>query len=88
MTREETQSEKIDTQKELLTFEEKHGRPVNFNLLFFLSTKNKSNFKKKLKQTKLEKDLMRPLYDHYRKVKRILTKNASVKFFEMFGIIF
>ncbi len=28
MSREETQSEKIDTQKELLSFEEKHGRPV------------------------------------------------------------
>ena len=28
MTREEIHSEKIDTQKELLTFEEKHGRPV------------------------------------------------------------
>ena len=28
MTRDETQAEKIDTQKELLTFEEKHGRPV------------------------------------------------------------
>jgi hypothetical protein len=55
MTREETQSEKIDTQKELLTFEEKHGRPV----------------------TKLEKDLMRPLYDHYRKVKRLITKPSG-----------
>ena len=29
MTREEIQSEKIDTQKELLAFEEKHGRPVS-----------------------------------------------------------
>lgn len=28
MTREEIQSEKVDTQKELLAFEEKHGRPV------------------------------------------------------------
>ncbi len=28
MSREEVHSEKIDTQKELLTFEEKHGRPV------------------------------------------------------------
>ncbi len=28
MSREEVQSEKVDTQKELLTFEEKHGRPV------------------------------------------------------------
>ena len=52
MSREEIMAEKVDTQKELLNFEEKHGRPV----------------------TKLEKDLMRPLYDHYRKVKRILTK--------------
>lgn len=55
MTREEIQSEKVDTQKELLSFEEKHGRP----------------------QTKLEKDLMRPLYDHYRKVKRLLVKSTS-----------
>lgn len=55
MTREEISAEKIDTQKELLSFEERHGRP----------------------QTKLEKDLMRPLYDHYRKVKRILSKNTS-----------
>lgn len=30
-------------------------------------------------QTKLEKDLMRPLYDHYRKVKRILSKYTSSK---------
>lgn len=30
MTREEIQSEKIDTQKELLSFEERHGRPVSF----------------------------------------------------------
>lgn len=52
MNREEIHFEKIDTQKELLAFEEKHGRP----------------------QTKLEKDLMRPLYDHYRKVKRLLAK--------------
>lgn len=29
MTREEIHAEKIDTQKELLTFEEKHGRPVS-----------------------------------------------------------
>jgi len=29
------------------------------------------------KQSKLEKDLMRPLYDHYRKVKRLLVKNNS-----------
>jgi hypothetical protein len=29
MTREEILSEKVDTQKELLAFEEKHGRPVN-----------------------------------------------------------
>lgn len=57
MHREETQAEKIDTQKELLTFEERHGRP----------------------QTKLEKDLMRPLYDHYRKVKRLLAKNPQLK---------
>lgn len=57
MTREEIQSEKIDTQKELLTFEEKHGRPIS----------------------KLEKDLMRPLYDHYRKVKRLITKPSSGK---------
>lgn len=57
MTREEIQAEKIDTQKELLTFEEKHGRPI----------------------TKMEKDLMRPLYDHYRKVKRLISKpNAKV----------
>jgi hypothetical protein len=56
MTREEIQSEKVDTQKELLSFEEKHGRP----------------------QTKLEKDLMRPLYDHYRKIKRLLAKSNSV----------
>lgn len=52
MNRDEIHMEKIDTQKELLAFEEKHGRP----------------------QTKLEKDLMRPLYDHYRKVKRLLGK--------------
>ena len=55
MTREEIQAEKIETQKELLSFEDKFGRP----------------------QTKLEKDLMRPLYDHYRKVKRILSKVTS-----------
>ncbi|RNA22132.1 FAM13A isoform X1 [Brachionus plicatilis] len=30
-------------------------------------------------QTKLEKDLMRPLYDHYRKVKRLLSKYTSSK---------
>ncbi|CAF0964844.1 unnamed protein product, partial [Brachionus calyciflorus] len=30
-------------------------------------------------QNKLEKDLMRPLYDHYRKVKRILSKYTSGK---------
>ena len=29
MNKEETQAEKVDTQKELLTFEEKHGRPVS-----------------------------------------------------------
>lgn len=57
MNRDEIQSEKIDTQKELLTFEEKHGRPI----------------------TKLEKDLMRPLYDHYRKVKRLITKPTNGK---------
>lgn len=34
MTKEEIQSEKIDTQKELLTFEEKHGRPVCFSINF------------------------------------------------------
>ena len=34
-----------------------------------------------IKQTKLEKDLMRPLYDHYRKVKRILTKNTPMVYF-------
>jgi hypothetical protein len=28
MSREDIQSEKVDTQKELLNFEEKHGRPV------------------------------------------------------------
>lgn len=28
MTREEISAEKIDTQKELLSFEERHGRPV------------------------------------------------------------
>merc|ERR1712127_730459 len=57
MTREEIQAEKIDTQKELLTFEEKHGRPI----------------------TKMEKDLMRPLYDHYRRIKRLISKpNAKV----------
>ena len=33
MTKEEVQAEKIDTQKELLSFEEKHGRPVCFNIL-------------------------------------------------------
>jgi hypothetical protein len=52
MTKDEISVEKIDTQKELLAFEEKHGRP----------------------QSKIEKDLMRPLYDHYRKVKRLLEK--------------
>ena len=31
MTREEIQNEKIDTQKELLSFEEKHGRPVKYS---------------------------------------------------------
>ena len=36
MTREETQSEKIDTQKELLTFEEKHGRPVIIYLIKYI----------------------------------------------------
>ena len=41
MTREEIQNEKIDTQKELLSFEEKHGRPVG--LLFFNLNKNKKN---------------------------------------------
>lgn len=29
MSREEIQQEKVDTQKELLSFEEKHGRPVD-----------------------------------------------------------
>jgi hypothetical protein len=28
MSRDEIHSEKVDTQKELLNFEEKHGRPV------------------------------------------------------------
>lgn len=28
MTKDEVQAEKVDTQKELLTFEGKHGRPV------------------------------------------------------------
>jgi hypothetical protein len=36
MNRDEIHIEKIDTQKELLAFEEKHGRPVNF-ISFFLS---------------------------------------------------
>lgn len=40
MTQEEIQSEKIDTQKELLTFEEKHGRPVKFFTQFFLRLVN------------------------------------------------
>jgi hypothetical protein len=36
MTREEIQSEKIDTQKELLAFEEKHGRPVSFYYRYYV----------------------------------------------------
>jgi hypothetical protein len=28
MSKDEIQAEKVDTQKELLSFEEKHGRPV------------------------------------------------------------
>lgn len=32
MSREEIQNEKIDTQKELLAFEEKHGRPVRIRI--------------------------------------------------------
>lgn len=81
MTREEIQSEKVDTQKELLAFEEKHGRPVGFNRKMPNILKSLLKLVKMLnllKQTKLEKDLMRPLYDHYRKVKRILSKNSSV----------
>ena len=35
MNRDEIHIEKIDTQKELLAFEEKHGRPVNFIFFFF-----------------------------------------------------
>lgn len=35
MNRDEIHIEKIDTQKELLAFEEKHGRPVNFFYFFF-----------------------------------------------------
>ena len=40
MTRDEICAEKIDTQKELLAYEEKHGRPVKLNkkLLFFMNT--------------------------------------------------
>lgn len=34
MNRDEIHIEKIDTQKELLAFEEKHGRPVNFISFF------------------------------------------------------
>ena len=36
MTRDEIQSEKIDTQKELLTFEAENGRPVCYFLLIYL----------------------------------------------------
>jgi hypothetical protein len=74
MNRDEMLAEKIDTQKELLTFEAVNGRPVS-----------KIDLKKKdfnqlniFKQSKLEKDLMRPLYDHYRKVKRSLSKMNNV----------
>ena len=35
MNRDEIHMEKIDTQKELLAFEEKHGRPVNHIFLIF-----------------------------------------------------
>jgi hypothetical protein len=31
MTKDEIQAEKVDTQKELLAFEGKHGRPVRLN---------------------------------------------------------
>jgi hypothetical protein len=78
MTREEVQNEKIDTQKELLAFEEKHGRPVriscssNFSSFYLIKFYH-------FKQTKLEKDLMRPLYDHYRKIKRLLANNSTVR---------
>ncbi len=33
MSREDIQQEKVDTQKELLNFEEKHGRPVTMSFL-------------------------------------------------------
>lgn len=54
MNREEIHFEKIDTQKELLAFEEKHGRPVR-NFLFFSSFFSINYFGKNLSKPNWKK---------------------------------
>jgi hypothetical protein len=82
MTRDEVMSEKLDTQKELLSYEDLYGRPVSFRLEILVPICMLCNGCL-LKDKKQEKDLMRPIYDHYRKVKRILGKKSVKKLFTM-----
>ncbi len=75
MTYEQLLDEKQTVQKLLLNFERKYKRPVSRSLLACVLSQASDFFP--LQQTKAEKDVMRPIYDRYREIKRQLVNYGS-----------